>query len=573
MRMHNISFNCGTFALFLFSVFVKSTYEQYIVEVWEPKSSGFQAVLQCDATGADFGGEIPMPSFNANETGCAYFTEPEDSCQDTFNNRTGCIKYYAVVPRGNCSFSEKAYHAQRGHPDPYSALIIFNDDGHSPVPMAGSKYADRVVIPVVMVSHACMTTMMDRFSVEKGYVIAIRAVPGYYDLVKYLIPLIAVVAFCFVVLCISLAVRVCRERRHLAKKRLSKRNLKKLPVKKFRKGDAEESCAICIDDFVDGEKLRVLPCNHGKISAYHCKCIDPWLTKVRKVCPICKRKVLSSGESHSSDSDNDGRDSTSASASTTVYRENAPLLRNAEAFASRSPSAPDQGVGLRGSMQDGHRPHLRVIITTPIGTPSPTGGAGYLTTGEEVREVDGGASAVSSPIEAVSEILRRTLRLYYQRIVNRSIHVPWRSTVREPECEPEPNTQRPFVVDNNAFDESNEALNIEESSDADQRDPERIGIFPSEEIVLNENVISIPSRLTYVDPELEVELSRNNQSNVHIVGEVYTRESIANAPAHTNSFSIADGSVERDLNGGAQTLTDNCGAIGSVQREHVPNRP
>lgn len=23
------------------------------------------------------------------------------------NNRTGCINYYAVVPRGNCSFSEK----------------------------------------------------------------------------------------------------------------------------------------------------------------------------------------------------------------------------------------------------------------------------------------------------------------------------------------------------------------------------------------------------------------------------------------------------------------------------------
>lgn len=36
------------------------------------------------------------------------------------------------------------------------------------------------------------------------YVVALRAIPGYYDLVKYLIPLVAVVAFCFVVLCISL---------------------------------------------------------------------------------------------------------------------------------------------------------------------------------------------------------------------------------------------------------------------------------------------------------------------------------------------------------------------------------
>lgn len=62
----------------------------------------------------------------------------------------------------------QAYHAQRGKPDAYSALIIFNDEGHVPVPMAGSKYADRVVIPVVMVSHVCMTNVMGRFSAEKG---------------------------------------------------------------------------------------------------------------------------------------------------------------------------------------------------------------------------------------------------------------------------------------------------------------------------------------------------------------------------------------------------------------------
>lgn len=49
-----------------------------------------------------------------------------------------------------------------------------------------------------------------------------------------------------------------------------------------------ECCTICLVEFVDGEKIRVLPkCNHE----FHVPCIDPWL-KSHSSCPNCRYSLL-----------------------------------------------------------------------------------------------------------------------------------------------------------------------------------------------------------------------------------------------------------------------------------------
>ncbi|KAI7907586.1 uncharacterized protein BX663DRAFT_491380 [Cokeromyces recurvatus] len=44
------------------------------------------------------------------------------------------------------------------------------------------------------------------------------------------------------------------------------------------KENETETCVICLEDYVDGDELRILPCNHH----YHIFCIDIWLTKQKK---------------------------------------------------------------------------------------------------------------------------------------------------------------------------------------------------------------------------------------------------------------------------------------------------
>ncbi|MCO5563373.1 hypothetical protein L7F22_017014 [Adiantum nelumboides] len=68
---------------------------------------------------------------------------------------------------------------------------------------------------------------------------------------------------------------------------LTKGDLKAFPVSIFNSKDNMnlETCAICLEEYVNGEKLRVLPCNHE----FHVLCIDQWLTTRRPFCPICKR--------------------------------------------------------------------------------------------------------------------------------------------------------------------------------------------------------------------------------------------------------------------------------------------
>lgn len=67
------------------------------------------------------------------------------------------------------------------------------------------------------------------------------------------------------------------------------------------------------------------------LSAYHSKCVDPWLTKTKKTCPVCKQKVVPS----QGDSDSDSEEGDSSPDENEVS-ESTPLLRSLASTSAHS---------------------------------------------------------------------------------------------------------------------------------------------------------------------------------------------------------------------------------------------
>ncbi|KAE8818444.1 E3 ubiquitin-protein ligase rnf12-B [Hordeum vulgare] len=62
----------------------------------------------------------------------------------------------------------------------------------------------------------------------------------------------------------------------------------------------ELGCAVCLDDFKDGDELRSMPCSHS----FHQRCIFRWL-QISRLCPYCRFALPSVHEQRVPDLDLD----------------------------------------------------------------------------------------------------------------------------------------------------------------------------------------------------------------------------------------------------------------------------
>jgi len=68
---------------------------------------------------------------------------------------------------------------------------------------------------------------------------------------------------------------------------LSDEEIKKLPMGLYHNIKTESSdntCSICMDEFLDDDFVRKVPCEH----IFHRPCIDKWLLTENVKCPVCR---------------------------------------------------------------------------------------------------------------------------------------------------------------------------------------------------------------------------------------------------------------------------------------------
>merc|ERR1719450_1282130 len=69
---------------------------------------------------------------------------------------------------------------------------------------------------------------------------------------------------------------------------MTRESIQQIPTVKITKEMMEksQSCSVCWEDFVEGEEVRLLECEH----CFHEGCIVPWL-ELHGTCPVCRKEL------------------------------------------------------------------------------------------------------------------------------------------------------------------------------------------------------------------------------------------------------------------------------------------
>lgn len=261
-----------------------------------PSEAVVRAVLDGNASTVDFA-DLPalfgVPLAPEGVRGYLMEAKPANACHPIEGPRpgNGSLGAIVLIRRYDCTFDLKVLHAQRAG---FEAAIVHNVRSDELVRMA-HVYEDlrrQIAIPSVFVGEAASQDLRVIVRCDKGaHVVLLPDYPPCPDLdchpvlaVSWVLGrALALLASVFLVLRPLWGWLWARWSRG---PEVKPRAGQKAQVRTFTRRN--DLCAICLDEYEEGDQLKILPCSH----TYHCKCIDPWFSQAaRRSCPVCKQSV------------------------------------------------------------------------------------------------------------------------------------------------------------------------------------------------------------------------------------------------------------------------------------------
>jgi len=241
---------------------------------------------------ANFGISFSDPSYERSAPLIAI--EPDDGCNG-IENGAELEGKIVLVKRGHCSFFTKAWHV-----DFYNGkgLVVGNNNGDELLHMNkpfGTNH--EVNIPCVFVSESNYDLAINTLS-QANSVIATISPREEYPIGNFWPPEGLTTVIIYMLLTFPLAwvlLVLLRAFSRIRKRRTVKMRVRVIPEVIFSSEKLEakginlmnDSCPICLVDFKEKTRIKLLPCDHG----FHPECIEPWIRQHNDSCPMCRETV------------------------------------------------------------------------------------------------------------------------------------------------------------------------------------------------------------------------------------------------------------------------------------------
>jgi len=253
-----------------------------------PRTSATVSINSFSTSFPDLPAKSAVAVNRSGTCGALYVADPLDACSSLQNEGTEQTRLVLII-RGGCSFEDKIRNAQNAG---FSAAIVYNDQNDG-------SLVYMMIHPKNITVHASFVTqfageILKRYAEEA--IVRCCLYPNHYES-SWTVLTISFISF--VVIC-AIAVFVYFAPRHWSSsqgtlyrsQRVDVEMVEALPRFTFssahpRDCHTEDTCAICLEDYKDGEILTVLPCRHG----FHSICMDSWLNKSGTFCPVCKHDL------------------------------------------------------------------------------------------------------------------------------------------------------------------------------------------------------------------------------------------------------------------------------------------